>query len=104
MKTTNQSVLDWVEKCVALTKPDKILWIDGSQEQADILRKEGMSTGEMIALNKEKLPGCFLHRSDPDDVARVEDRTFICCSKARRRGTKNNCSNHKERTLRSKLV
>lgn len=90
MKTTNKSVLAWVDASVALTKPDKVLWIDGSQEQADILRKEGMATGEMIALNEDKLPGCFLHRSDPDDVARVEDRTFICCRSESDAGPTNN--------------
>ncbi len=76
--TTNKTVLAWVDDAVALCKPDKVLWIDGSEAQADTLRQEALGTGELIALNQDKLPGCVLHRSDPKDVARVEDRTFIC--------------------------
>ncbi len=77
--TNNANVLKWVEEMTALTKPDKVVWIDGSAEQLEELKKEALSTGEMIELNQEKLPGCIYHRTLPNDVARVEDRTFICC-------------------------
>ncbi len=79
--TTNKTVLTWVDEAVALCKPDHVLWIDGSDKQADTLRQEAFGTGELIPLNQDKLPGCVLHRSDVNDVARVEDRTFICCRK-----------------------
>ena len=59
--------------------PDKIVWIDGSEEQRKALKEQAVSTGELIKLNEEKLPDCYLHRTKPNDVARVEDRTFICC-------------------------
>ena len=73
--TDNQVLLGWVEDMVGLTKPDKVVWIDGSEEQLEELRKDGMATGEMVKLNQEKLPGCYYHRSAQNDVARVEDRT-----------------------------
>lgn len=76
--TDNVHILKWVDEMAALTKPEKIVWIDGSEEQLEQLRAEAMGTGELIKLNEEKLPGCYLHRSDVNDVARVEDRTFIC--------------------------
>ena len=76
--TKNPNVLKWVDEMIALTKPDKVVWIDGSEKQLDELRAEAISTGEMIKLNQEKLPGCLYHRTQPNDVARVEDRTFIC--------------------------
>ena len=88
--TTNQAVLDWIDKQVALVKPERVIWIDGSEAQLDELREEGCKTGELHALNNEKLPGCLLHRSDPSDVARVEDRTFICCRKKENAGPTNN--------------
>ena len=88
--TNNQHVIKWVEEMAALTKPDKILWIDGNEEQLEALRREAMATGEMEKLNEELLPGCYLHRSDPNDVARVEDRTFICTSKKEDAGATNN--------------
>jgi phosphoenolpyruvate carboxykinase (GTP) len=88
--TTNKIILDWIDECSALTKPDKIVWIDGSEEQLEALRAEACSTGELIKLNQEKLPGCYLHRSDPTDVARVEDRTFICSQSERDAGPTNN--------------
>ena len=78
MLTNNQNVLKWLEEMKALTKPDQVVWIDGSEEQLDALRKEAIASGEMIELNQEKLPGCLYHRTKPNDVARVEDRTFIC--------------------------
>ena len=88
--TTNKSVLDWISEKADLVKPDKIVWIDGSEEQLDGLRKEAVETGEMIKLNEEKLPGCYLHRTQPNDVARVEDRTFICSKKKENAGPTNN--------------
>ena len=87
---TNKHVLSWIEEMAALTCPDKIVWIDGSEEQAEALRAEACSTGEMIKLNEEKLPGCYLHHTAVNDVARVEGRTFICTSKKEDAGTINN--------------
>lgn len=88
--TKNKVVLDWIDEKVKLTKPDQVIWIDGSDDQLEQLRKEACATGEMYKLNQEKLPGCYLHRSDPTDVARVESRTFICCKKKENAGPTNN--------------
>ena len=90
MKTTNRFVLDWIEEMQALTQPDNIVWIDGSEEQAEALRAEACATGEIIKLNEEKLPNCYLHRTAVNDVARVEGRTFICTSKKEDAGNINN--------------
>ncbi len=89
MLTNNKNVLKWVDEMVALCKPDKVLWIDGSEEQLKALRDEAISTGEMIELNQEKLPGCLYHRTAANDVARVEDRTFICTTKEEDAGPTN---------------
>ncbi len=88
--TNNRFITDWVAEMAALTKPDRILWLDGSQEQLEELRRESMSTGEMIRLNEETLPGCYLHRSALNDVARVEDRTYICSKRQEDAGPTNN--------------
>lgn len=88
--TNNQNVLKWVDEMVALCKPDNVVWIDGSEEQLNALRKEAIETGEMIELNQEKLPGCLYHRTNPNDVARVEDRTFICTRNKEDAGPTNN--------------
>ncbi len=88
--TQNKHVLSWIDEMAAMTQPDKIVWIDGSEEQAEALRAEACSTGEMIKLNQEKLPGCYLHRTAVNDVARVEGRTFICTSKKEDAGNINN--------------
>ncbi len=88
--TKNPNVLKWVDEMIALTKPDNVVWIDGSDEQLLALRNEALSTGEMIELNQEKLPGCIYHRTQPNDVARVEDRTFICCKNKEVAGPTNN--------------
>ncbi|MBQ8026753.1 MAG: phosphoenolpyruvate carboxykinase (GTP) [Clostridia bacterium] len=88
--TTNKSVLSWIEEKVELVKPDKIVWIDGSQEQIDALRAEACSTGEMIKLNQDLLPDCYLHRTAVNDVARVEGRTFICAPTKEMAGPTNN--------------
>lgn len=76
--TSNKQVLAFVEETVNRCKPDKVVWIDGSQELYDKLTAEAIATGEMIKLNEELLPGCLLHRTKENDVARVENRTFIC--------------------------
>lgn len=94
--TANLTVKEWVQKCTSLCKPDRVVWVDGSEEQAKAIRQEALSTGELIELNQEKLPGCYLHRSDPDDVARVEHRTFICCEKEEDAGPTNNWLDPKE--------
>ncbi len=88
--TKNPNVNAWVEEMIALTKPDKVVWIDGSEEQLQSLKDEACETGEMIKLNEEKLPGCLYHRTLPNDVARVEDRTFICTKTKEDAGPTNN--------------
>ena len=77
--TNNKKVLQFVADVEAFAQPDKVVWIDGSDAQRDALREEACATGEIIKLNQEKLPGCYYHRTAENDVARVEDRTFICC-------------------------
>lgn len=79
--TKNPHVLAWLDEVVALTTPDKVVWIDGSEEQLQSLRDEAISTGEMEKLNPEEYPGCLLHRTAKNDVARVEGRTYICTKK-----------------------
>ncbi len=88
--TKNPNVNAWVDEMIALTKPDKVVWIDGSEEQLDELKKEALSTGEMIEMNQDEYPGCLYHRTLPNDVARVEDRTFICSEKEEDAGPTNN--------------
>ncbi|MDR2780727.1 MAG: phosphoenolpyruvate carboxykinase (GTP) [Synergistaceae bacterium] len=94
--TSNKAVNAWIDEMAAMTKPDAIVWIDGSEEQLGALRKESLATGEIIALNPEKLPGCFLHRTAVNDVARVEHRTFICSRKEEDAGPTNNWTNPAE--------
>ena len=72
--TNNKSVLAWLDEMKELVTPDEVVWIDGSEEQLESLRKQACETGEMIKLNQEKLPGCYLHRTAINDVARVEGR------------------------------
>lgn len=88
--TNNKSVLNWIEEMKALVSPDQVVWIDGSEQQLEQLRKEACSTGELIQLNQEKLPNCYLHRTAVNDVARVEDRTFICSRSEGDAGPTNN--------------
>ena len=75
--TNNRYVNEWIAKMAEMVKPSEIILIDGSEEQAEDLRKEACSAGEIIKLNQEVLPGCYLHRTAINDVARVENRTFI---------------------------
>ncbi len=96
MTTKNQALLTWIDEMAAITKPAKIVWIDGSEAQLEELRAEACSTGEIEKLDQEKLPGCYLHRTDPLDVARVEDRTFICARTRKEAGPTNNWMDPKE--------
>lgn len=105
--TKNKNVLQWVDEMVALTKPDQVVWIDGSKEQLDALTEEVTSLPEgnrdkMYKLNPDKLPGCLYHRTLPNDVARVEDRTFICSKTKEGAGPTNNWMDPEE--MKAKLI
>ena len=86
----NPHLLAWIETCVRLTKPDRVVWCDGSVAEKDALTREAVALGILIPLNQEKLPGCYLHRSNPNDVARVEHLTFICTKTKEEAGPTNN--------------
>ena len=94
--TNNKTVLKWLEEMKELLTPDQVVWIDGSEEQTEELRKLAVELGELEALNQEKLPDCYLHRTNPNDVARVEDRTFICTATKEEAGPTNNWCDPKE--------
>ncbi len=90
MITKNSNILKWVDEMTKLCKPDSVVWINGDEDQLNELREEAVKTKELIKLNDEKLPGCYLHRTQPNDVARVEDRTFICAPTKEEAGPTNN--------------
>ena len=99
--TKNPNVNKWVEEMIALCKPDQVVWIDGSKEQLDQLVAEVTALPDghpdkLYKLNEEKYPGCLYHRTRPNDVARVEDRTFICSRKKEDAGPTNNWMDPKE--------
>ena len=96
MMTNNQHVLDFVDKYTKLFQPDNVVWIDSSKQQYKELVSEGIATGELIKLNSKLLPGCLYHRTRPDDVARVENRTFICSREEINAGPTNNWMDPKE--------
>ncbi len=88
--STNKHLLRWVEKMAELCKPDTIHWVDGSQGEYNALCAQMVASGTFIKLNQKKWPHCYLARSDPNDVARVEDRTFICALSKEAAGPTNN--------------
>src|SRR5512137_961811 len=88
--TTNNLVLNWVEEMNKLCQPDRIVWCTGSETERKGMLAEAVEKGILIKLNQEKLPGCYYHRSNPNDVARVEDRTFICTPTQDEAGPTNN--------------
>lgn len=88
--TRNENLIRWVEKIAALTEPDRIHWVDGSQAEYDALCGQLVEAGTFTRLNPELWPGCFYARTDPGDVARVEDRTYICSLSKDNAGPTNN--------------
>lgn len=88
--TKSRALTDWVAECARLTRPERIVWCDGSEAERRRLTEEAMAAGVLIPLSPEKRPGCHLHRSNPNDVARTEDVTFICSPAKEAAGVTNN--------------
>jgi phosphoenolpyruvate carboxykinase (GTP) len=88
--TKNDHLIEWVDEMARLTKPDDVVWCDGSEEEKHRLTEEAVAKGILLPLDKEKRPGCYLHRSNPNDVARVEQLTFICTPTKDEAGSTNN--------------
>ncbi|MGH9530078.1 MAG: phosphoenolpyruvate carboxykinase (GTP) [Terriglobales bacterium] len=97
----NEHLIRWVQKTAELTKPANIHWVDGSQKENDAICAEMVSQGSLIKLNQKTWPGCFYARSDPGDVARMEDRTFVCSLARDNAGPTNNWEN--PQVMRRKL-
>ncbi len=90
MKVSNPGLVDWVRDMAAMCKPDRVVWVDGSEKERAALTELAVKEGILIPLNPEKRPGCYLHRSNPNDVARVEHCTFICTPTKDEAGPTNN--------------
>jgi phosphoenolpyruvate carboxykinase (GTP) len=88
--TQNRHLLEWVTEMAKLTGPDRIVWCDGSPEEKKRLTEQAVAEKILEPLNQDKLPGCYLHRSNPNDVARVEHLTFICTRTKEEAGPTNN--------------
>ena len=96
MSTSNQELQSWVEEVSEMTKPDNIYWCNGSKEEYEEFIQQMLGTGDLMQLNEETFPNCYLHRSDPSDVARVEHLTFICTEDSDDAGPNNNWMDPKE--------
>ena len=94
--TKNQKLLAWVKEVEALCNPDRVQWCNGSQEEYDEMIELMLASGTATKLDPQKRPNSFLVRSDPADVARVEDRTFICSEKEADAGPTNNWADPSE--------
>src|SRR5215208_6962299 len=87
---THAGIRKWVDEVAAMTRPDRILFIDGSDGEKQELIKESVASGELIEINQQKMPGCYLHRSATHDVARTEHLTFVCTTEKDDSGPNNN--------------
>jgi phosphoenolpyruvate carboxykinase (GTP) len=94
--TGNKKLKNWVRECARLCKPDNVVWIDGSEQMRKRLENQAVKTGEVSRLNQKKLPGCLLHRTALNDVARTENLTFICTPTRKEAGPTNNWMPPKE--------
>jgi phosphoenolpyruvate carboxykinase (GTP) len=92
----NEHVRRWTDECVALCQPEKVYYCTGSQAEREALYEQGVKEGVFIELNEQKWPGCYFHRSAPNDVARTEHQTFICTPSADTAGPTNNWMNDKQ--------
>jgi phosphoenolpyruvate carboxykinase (GTP) len=101
-KTNNPAVLAWVKEMAELCQPDRLFWCDGSAEEKAALTAQAVEEGVLIRLNQDKLPGCYYHRSNPNDVARVEHCTYICTESEDEAGPTNNWAPPKE--MKAKLL
>src|SRR5689334_5882083 len=90
LQISNREAARWVEDISRLCTPDSVYWCDGSDEEKTQLLRECLASGELEELNQQTLPGCYLHRSDPRDVARTEELTFICNRTREEAGATNN--------------
>ena len=100
----DRAVQAWVDEMAALARPDRVVWLDGSEEERQRLTAKALSTGELIELNQARLPGCVLHRSAPNDVARVEHLTFVCTRRREDAGPTNNWMAPQEAYHRVKAI
>ena len=94
--TKSRALAEWVAECAALTQPDHIVWCDGSEAERQRLTEQAVREGILIPLNQEKRPNCYLHRSNPNDVARTEQLTFVCTPTKQEAGPTNNWSDPAE--------
>ena len=94
--TSSRALRDWVMEVATLTRPDAIVWCDGSEAEKKRFTKQAVDAGILIELNQEKRPGCYLHRSNPNDVARTEQLTFVCTPNKIDAGPTNNWSDPTE--------
>jgi len=94
--TKHKILNEWVKKCIKLCKPDKVVWIDGTEGMRKRLEKQACATGEVERLNQKKMPGCLLHRTALNDVARTENLTFICTPNKKDAGPNNNWMSPKD--------
>src|SRR6266542_947654 len=100
--TNNKAVLAWVEQMGRLCQPERVFWCDGSEQEAQTLCDLMVASGQLTKLNEKLRPGCYLARSHPSDVARVEDRTFICAKTREEAGFTNNWADPAE--MKQKLL
>ena len=91
-KPSNKAVLDWVHEIATLTQPENIFWCDGSEREREFLITESLKQNVLIELNEKKVPRSYLHRSSPNDVARVEQCPFVCTPTKQEAGPTNNWS------------
>src|ERR1700739_174615 len=86
----NTFIEKWVKEMAAMCQPDDVFWCDGSEEERERLTESAVKYGDLMPLNQKKLPGCYLHRSALNDVARTENLTFVCTQQQEEAGPNNN--------------